>query len=593
MRFITYIVNSIAVFATINYDEYIMKKILLALLLVLSVPFALAQTPQNPTPTLPLNEGTWQAIKQYCIKPTQLGPESDHTVKLDGSIGLPNTPYELWRFTDGDNKWMCAQDSTGTPVCNNLGQDQAFEGFKIRSATKDQLVSNVTGEVHLANVFSWTKTEMNHYFFALAPVTAETTQEGDNWSLKLAQIVPTTTDLTNCGRVTWDPEGTVFDATTLEPLPSANVTLLKSDRTPYPVSPEVRQNPYITSDSGHYSFFAPDGTYFLQATKNSYRLATEAEKAQLQQRLLAIQQSTGKPLYYNLYISDTEPIIQKGMVEHRDIPMVATDPSVTQTRPPKILGAAILKANAVEQLISGSTNIPLATMDVYQGLLRVGTSQADQFGIFSIIVKNDDIDSSRPLELFARKPTEIYGIGSQETNVSQSVKLFAVPSFIHGVVYQNKVPVPNATVSIATPDMNRTFVTVKADDKGLVTISPAYIPTTPFVLVVKGTGGQSTTTSTQDFITQNQSYFQDSEVNIFDPSTLPEDVEVSEILPFSAGSSASVFPTAGASVSPPQQTGTDTKASLGTQFSAFIITLLLALVFGAVYFFVSRRKNRL
>ena len=553
---------------------------------------------QSPTPTISLSQGTWEAVKQYCIKPTSLGEDREHLVKLEGSIGKANTPYELWRFTDGNNKWQCAQDSSGAATCADIEQAKTASDFKILSNTKQDLVSDAAGAVSISKVYSHTADKMNHYFFALAPYTAETTKAGDNWSLKLAQIVPTTGDITKCGKVTWDPEGTVFDAVSLEPIPGASITLLNNQKSIYPVGVDVRQNPQTTTDSGHYSFFTPDGTYFLESAKMGYRQLTDAEKTQLQQRLNALASQTGKQLYYNLYTNSSEPIVQKGKLEHRDIPLMPESTEAALKRKPMIIGVSILK-NGQEQLISGTASIPFATIEVYQGLKQITTATSDQFGAFTVSIPNKDIDPMRPLEVVAIKDSALFGAAAFGSDANRSVpaQVYPVPVYVEGYVYNDKLVVPNAIVSVVVPDLNRTLITVQADKNGYVTIPPEYIPTTPFVLAMADANKQPfAQTTTATFIEQNKNTMQAQKINLFNPSADAK-ITASTIIPFTTGTDAKqtyIFPTGvkeptrSASSSP--TTSSDT--SMTNQFLALIVTMVLAVLFGGILILVARKKNQ-
>ena len=79
--------------------------------------------------------------------------------------------------------------------------------------------------------------------------------------------------LQKCLALSWDPDGTVFDSQSLEPIPGASVTLLKKRTNgifsnvnkfdPNDVPDGILTNPYLTLEDGSFSFFVPDGTYKL------------------------------------------------------------------------------------------------------------------------------------------------------------------------------------------------------------------------------------------------------------------------------------------------------------------------------------------
>ena len=82
------------------------------------------------------------------------------------------------------------------------------------------------------------------------------------------------------GQVTIDPEGTVFDLLTGQPVASATVACMQADSSTtsgqqlfnlWPAADFEQINPQTVATDGYFSFFTPQGTYRLQVNKSGYQ----------------------------------------------------------------------------------------------------------------------------------------------------------------------------------------------------------------------------------------------------------------------------------------------------------------------------------
>jgi hypothetical protein len=130
-----------------------------------------------------------------------------------------------------------------------------------------------------------------------------------------------------CGKISWDPLGYVFDATSLDPVIGAKVTLYETSGKdakgnfkwivydPLKHTGSTVKNPYITTatDPGRYSFFTEDGYYKLVVSPPAVSKIENVNKGY-------------SAMYSDIYPALTGEIIhEEGAVEHRDVPVNSTN----------------------------------------------------------------------------------------------------------------------------------------------------------------------------------------------------------------------------------------------------------------------------
>ncbi len=120
--------------------------------------------------------------------------------------------------------------------------------------------------------------------------------------------------LSKCVEIHWDPYGIVFDSQSLEPIPGVAISLLKKrDNGQFTLvkGADVVSiiNPLYTQEDGAFSFFVPDGTYKLEASASNFNFPNNPLKLN----------SNYSKIYSNIYRG--EEIVQKGEIEHRDLPL--------------------------------------------------------------------------------------------------------------------------------------------------------------------------------------------------------------------------------------------------------------------------------
>jgi len=328
-------------------------------------------------------------------------------------------------------------------------------------------------------------------------------------------------DMSNCAKIAWDPFGRIFDSKSLEPIASARITLQKrvGNTTqfvrvnPYEFSPITISNPYIVKDDGIFSFVVPDGQYKLVVEVPDYDFPNNPAKLD----------KNYQKAYYEIYRGDV--IVQKGKMEHRDIPI---DPrKLPASNPVKMMGYSYdLNKYTNTLIIDGKVSHPLTKIKAYSlkvdkelGLVRnrlLKTIQADKWGKFTL-----EIDQSK------FEPTEIFGeIELEKVNLTQDgesqqsnkvISLGYIPNYLEGYAYDNNNNIiANATVGVYLTFSNKPYFQTKADEKGYFKIAPSSLPFFPYEIRYTTPLGSAIKTTTSKFVSQNEEFITTKKINLND-----------------------------------------------------------------------------
>lgn len=342
----------------------------------------------------------------------------------------------------------------------------------------------------------------------------------------------------DCVSISWDPYGRVFDSKTLEPIPNASVTLLKKKANglySQLLSGEILggaiENPYMTNESGYYSFVVPDGTYKLSASNQNYIFPSD--RANLNEEYIKA--------YSDLYPASTGvEIVQAGTVQHRDIPL---DPKsgIGINYPVKLLNYFYnLDKSTNKILIEGLVSHPLARLRFYsikpkgefsQLLIRyklLKSIQADRFGKFKTEI---DQSSFEPTEVFGDMELEKVDLTNNTTSKQPMLKkLFSVEAAqssiniirfnpilnsLKGFAYDAKKNIlPRVTVGVYLTYANKPYYETKTDEKGYYEIPSERLPNSPYNIKYSTIIGGLQTTSTSKFVAQNNVYLEKNKIDL-------------------------------------------------------------------------------
>ncbi|OGK36166.1 hypothetical protein A3A93_02480 [Candidatus Roizmanbacteria bacterium RIFCSPLOWO2_01_FULL_38_12] len=372
-----------------------------------------------------------------------------------------------------------------------------------------------------------------------------------------------------CSSVSYDPEGRVFDAITLEPIPNARVELLRRNTNGDFTAQEVADahetsipNPITTESSnplqalaGIFNFYVNDGFYKLNPSHADYDFPNSSIRSSLPT-------NTNK-IYYNLYFSDSQPIEQKGAVEHRDIPFVPKD-GIGKTYPELIANVLYYSEVPLSPTIvsfTGRVSHPFAKAIVKicdanatncrEDTVITSTSQGgpDKEGNFNIRLDQSKLNrelgekyvvSFEKIDLVSSNLTKntlwnnllsflnnfrfIQQVGAKES--VNSIIIEPIVSYLEGYAYdKNGKIIPNATVEIYVHFAEEPIRKIKTDANGYFKLTSEYLPLTSYSLAYTGGTGATgkTNITTSQFLAQNYELHQAEKINPYIKTTRTTD----------------------------------------------------------------------
>lgn len=346
--------------------------------------------------------------------------------------------------------------------------------------------------------------------------------------------------------VVHDSYGRVFDSYTLEPLEGTEVTLTKKtasgqyqkvtqqDISDNPTVGSI-MNPQITEKDGLFSFFVPDGTYRLAAKKEGYTFPSDMN---------ALNPAFAF-MYDNIYRG--EDIVQKGKVEHRDIPMDPVDLEASKAYAEQNQITIVSYFQSVNKqrnvyTIEGRVSHPKAALTVYAyvpnryqkgELIKTRTlakTEADMYGYFKLEIPLNKLKDNETIgELEAVKKQVSYpkkrvgnpvaemmmriltGFGdsiavqAESGDTSRtSVRLNPILTSLEGyAVTDDGAIMPGATVRLYVTQNNIPVYETQADETGYFEIPEESIPNMPYSLEFTGLNDEAVVTSTAQFVARN------------------------------------------------------------------------------------------
>ncbi len=413
-----------------------------------------------------------------------------------------------------------------------------FEGF-YQSDGKTLETNPVANPTRDIGPFEWqssTTDTLDRKFFAMNFFTPGTEIEGDEKTQQQGTFDFVTAN-EKCDIIKWDPFGRVFDSLTLEPVFGASIQLLKkrADGSFTAVDPRNfldvpggnLENPYLTLEDGQFSFVVPDGDYKLVVQKNGYTFPVD---------VVAVQANYSK-IYSDIYPAQTgDIIVQKGKVQHRDIPIISVTGEAAVTGAPKMMEYFYSINKAVGVLsVEGRSSYPFTKVNVFTLLSSSGqrsrlftSLMADQYGRFSVDIDTSKFNNNEYFGAIDLVKTDLSKLTARSAAPSFLTQLRSViasfvhlvlaqqpqtgtitfdpiPNYIEGYAYDsNGKTLANANVAVYLTYSGRPYYQTKTNSTGYYKISSEYLPSSPYKIVYSTPTGVKVETSTSKFVSQNQ-----------------------------------------------------------------------------------------
>lgn len=465
----------------------------------------------------------------------------------EGAEALPNSDTYVVECFTVNNQVLCTtgNEAGDTKVfgASNLTKlnsaiNYQFEGmFKSdgQTAAPNPTKADATGKIGSVEWQSFSKYTARK-FLAVNFFSGENAQPGSAGGQQQGTLEFEVAK-SDCVAINWDPFGRVFDAQTLEPIKGAVVTLMMKNGSSYKTATNADfggfsaiTNPQNTKADGLFEFVVPDNTYKLQVSAPGYTFPLTS---------LSSLNSGYSRIYKDIYPAQTgEDIVQKGKIQHRDIPLVAT--GAHQDNPVELVEYfTTLDKVTGEYVVEGRVSHPFAKVNVWTDKEGYGTAanphfriaataKADVEGKFQVRVDQSAFEQGETvsqIEVVKQPLTtgsmswidRIMGIFVKDANAQDNranAAIEPIPNYLEGVAYdRNNNPIPNAQVSVYVEGSKVPYHSVVADETGKFVISSEYLPFLPYTLEYTSANGTTTAVSTSTYMTQNAEYHKTNNVD--------------------------------------------------------------------------------
>jgi len=425
--------------------------------------------------------------------------------------------------------------------------------------------------------------------FAVFPAVPEVSGTGNDDGLKQASLDMMKDGISKCVSLGWDPEGRVFDAVSLEPIPNVQITVL--DKNKKFVSQITVDNPTTTKVNGQYAFYVAEGDFFLNIAVPSGYIFTD-------------QLSTIHPnytfAYKNIYKNneliveriDTPAERARGIpnVEQRDIALMPIDKNNPLKRPLEIISHAEYREEE-QTIYMGKTSHPLTEITFKQGSEEIKTASADKNGAYETSLDDSLIQPGLPVQIIFTK-VDLTTLKKSPLD-SKTISIEPLLPYLEGYVYDKNGEIsPSLEVSVVTTTSDVVMHTTRANEDGFFAMGSQYIPPFPYYLKfrdpIKGTSFQQ---STSNFAKQNEAYLKRKNVNLMEQKKMSDKNEIK-----TGGSASKNNTMSGSDRSDMQSTSPQNVQNTSTPVQLQIIIIIsiiciLGLVGGIIFYVKSKKKT--
>ena len=440
-----------------------------------------------------------------------------------------------------------------------------------------------------------------------------------------------------CGGISWDPYGRLFDTKSLEPIPSGQATLKQLDKTTNSFSEAFASqsnpniiNPFpILSANGLFTFIVVDGTYTLHPVSTGYRQSNATKEA------LDASAPNMARAYTNYYTTISEPVVQQGAIQKRDIPMEPVS-GVGNKYPLKVISQTEEVLNNGNIKFYGSVSHPLTRLVIKICGVETGAEKCDtgtvytannggpnSEGKFSVELNQkllqpgqyfkpayEFVDLTKETISFRNKIQNLISritntlfpeVNAQDNTRTVSTTIQPIISYIEGYAYDAQGSLlPNSNVGIYVSFSERPVYTTKTNAQGYYKITSEYLPKTAYTLRYTSTKGPAVQTvlTTSQFLIQNREFIESEKVNPYLITTQTSDPRRTVTPAFTPNQQTSPIPNLTQIVVQPT-TNPDVDVNMpvngspeknNTLLYVGILLILVSLAGGAAIYYIMKKK---
>jgi hypothetical protein len=492
------------------------------------------------SPTLPTTGPAADQLKVQ-LAPKQVGAGN---YELTGAGLVPNHEvYIIDCIPTGDGQ-KCTSGNADYDSPAILGIGGIPPQVKFTDGQDAKRTSDNTGKVKVTIQFIVSQS-IGNVFYAVQLNPPFLTNEGRGDSLQYGtfQFDPTITPIDFRA----DPKGRIFDSQSLEPI--ANVKIRILDQLNPEKLADAQPAPAITvGPDGQFNFMVKQGTYYLKLdatthpnhtfTANptinpNYTKAYAGPSINCYHEPGKTHQTCAKIYTPNEVINENPP-----NEEERDIPL---DPG---TNPPTRTEISTINwghnSVGVNTRYFGKISHPLSIVKLIGTVStgEYGSTTADKYGVWNIIVANKDVLQNEAVEarytkvdltqnqpttkrpgLFSRLINLLTSFIKQDVSAQAKSPIFQpIPRYLEGYAYDSAGKIiPNAQVALIL-DMSpskKVYYQTTADETGLFKVNPNNIPTFSFYLEYTKPGStMPVKVTTSEFAQKNSKYLEESKINL-------------------------------------------------------------------------------
>jgi len=412
--------------------------------------------------------------------------------------------------------------------------------------TASVFTSNAAGKIPVLQWWSYTKISVGRRYYGFFRVNPQQVNTGTEGGIQNAMPSWPSFEDKDCATIAWDPEGRVFDAISLEPVPNAKVTILKAEGSFF-FDPTV-PNPVFTPTNGRFSFYVPNGDYKLKVEHYNYDIKNYPIEN------LSFINPNYQKIYHDIYTKKNEIIHVENKLEHRDIPLLPKkNYSDKNSNCSYETGCtySIDKYFDIQEIVGNTYKIeikqshPLATVTVKKKEI---CAENEKETVFATFYTDSDGYLKKELPLPAGlscfsgaeiSPTNFrqlvfntkkdknfltnikevlnYFLGNVfAENRTTRISLNPIFRYLEGYAYDKSGKIlSNIKVGIYVPYSSFPYHITKTDDNGYFKIPTTNLPKEPYKIhYLTNEGNLITDVSLTKFVSQNINYLSKNKINL-------------------------------------------------------------------------------